>query len=319
MAKQPGFQSFSRFRELNVKNLLYYQVELAGLEADLQAAEESDVNDGFRYNRFAVDMIESHEITSAEENLSEGEKDRKKQQSELVFKIRLLLKEYNEALLQYEQISQLPEPNPLNVEIFRRWLRDPTQGDYCIGGNGSSAWGKISKIPPDETCKSLILRFLHLLCPWPREKLMVQLDLTNPPRYQKSDFFTRWAAHECLPFWDALKSYLRRKLGDEEKNGGAGVSTSSRPDKIPYTYSGTGTQWVASSAATIFTCVLPTVAIGILATAQGLMQRLLYIGGFTALFAVGLIILTDCRKSRINIFTATAAFSAVLVVFIPSQ
>ncbi len=62
-----------------------------------------------------------------------------------------------------------------------------------------------------------------------------------------------------------------------------------------------------SAIATIVACVLPTVAIGILTTAKTTLQKLCYIGGFTALFAIGLMWLTDAGTSRSNIFTATAA------------
>ena len=62
-----------------------------------------------------------------------------------------------------------------------------------------------------------------------------------------------------------------------------------------------------SSVAMVVACVLPTVAIGILTTAQTTKQRLLYIGGFTALFAIGVMWLTDAGTSRVSIFTATAA------------
>ena len=66
-------------------------------------------------------------------------------------------------------------------------------------------------------------------------------------------------------------------------------------------------QWAASAVATLVACILPTIAIGILATAEGMTHKLLYIGGFTLLFALGLMALTDCSTSRLNIFTATAA------------
>jgi hypothetical protein len=62
-----------------------------------------------------------------------------------------------------------------------------------------------------------------------------------------------------------------------------------------------------SGVAMVIACILPTVAIGILTTAQTTMQKLLYIGGFTALFAIGVMGLTDAGTSRVNIFTATAA------------
>jgi hypothetical protein len=58
--------------------------------------------------------------------------------------------------------------------------------------------------------------------------------------------------------------------------------------------------------ATVVACVLPTLAIGILAAAESYRDKLLYIGGFTALFSIGLMFLTT-EASRVEIFTATAA------------
>lgn len=42
MAKTPEFAAFSRFRELNIKSLLYYQSQLTHLERDLRRAEYRD-------------------------------------------------------------------------------------------------------------------------------------------------------------------------------------------------------------------------------------------------------------------------------------
>jgi len=43
MAVTPSFEAFSRFQKLNVKNLLYYQVELKKLERDLEEREGGDM------------------------------------------------------------------------------------------------------------------------------------------------------------------------------------------------------------------------------------------------------------------------------------
>jgi hypothetical protein len=58
----------------------------------------------------------------------------------------------------------------------------------------------------------------------------------------------------------------------------------------------------------IIACVLPTVAIGVLTTAQTTVERLRYIGGFTALFAIGVMWFSDAKTPRVNIFAATAAY-----------
>ncbi len=64
---------------------------------------------------------------------------------------------------------------------------------------------------------------------------------------------------------------------------------------------------ITALLATVVACVLPTVAIGILSTAKTKRDKLLYIGGFTALFAIGLLLFAEGGTSRIGIFTATAA------------
>jgi hypothetical protein len=59
---------------------------------------------------------------------------------------------------------------------------------------------------------------------------------------------------------------------------------------------------------TIVACLLPTAAIAILATMHSTAEVLGFIGLFTALFAGGLMCLTDPTTSRTEIFTATAAY-----------
>jgi len=61
-----------------------------------------------------------------------------------------------------------------------------------------------------------------------------------------------------------------------------------------------------SAVATLVACVLPTVAIGILTTADTTIQKLGYIGGFTVIFAIGLMLFTEPGTPRSHIFTATA-------------
>lgn len=71
--------------------------------------------------------------------------------------------------------------------------------------------------------------------------------------------------------------------------------------------------------ATIVACLLPIIAIVVLAKLHTMAKILGFIALFTAIFAVGIMWLTDSSTSRTDIFTATAAFSAVLVVFVQNQ
>jgi len=74
-----------------------------------------------------------------------------------------------------------------------------------------------------------------------------------------------------------------------------------------------------SSVATVLACLLPTVAIAVLSSLKSTGELLGVIAAFTAIFAIGLMALTDASTSRVEIFTATAAFSAVMVVFVQNQ
>jgi len=71
-------------------------------------------------------------------------------------------------------------------------------------------------------------------------------------------------------------------------------------------YSGKTMKRWSSAIVTLVACVLPTASIAVLTTAETLRDRLLYIGGFTLLFAMGLMILAK-GVTRVQIFTATAA------------
>src|SRR5215469_422462 len=90
ISETPEFEAFSRFRELNVKTLLYYQVELAYLERKLKTFEEADsVKRGQpeeEYAKWADKLIKCQEESSGPKN---------HKQWKVVLKIRNVLKEYS--------------------------------------------------------------------------------------------------------------------------------------------------------------------------------------------------------------------------------
>jgi len=83
-------------------------------------------------------------------------------------------------------------------------------------------------------------------------------------------------------------------------------------------YSGSWIQRIASIITTVVACLLPVVAITILAEVRSIGLILGLIAIFTAIFAAGLGVISS-SSSRVEIFTATAAFSAVMVVFVQNQ
>lgn len=71
-------------------------------------------------------------------------------------------------------------------------------------------------------------------------------------------------------------------------------------------YSGSWIEKVASIITTVVACLLPVVAITVLARVHSMGLILGLIAIFTAVFAVGLVLLSS-SSSRVEIFTATAA------------
>jgi len=88
MAEVPDLEAFSRFRELNMKNLLYYQVELADLERKLDRVEHRDwmnrTSEEGEYAKRAYKLIECQDL-----------KDGKHEQWQLVLRIRERLSQYS--------------------------------------------------------------------------------------------------------------------------------------------------------------------------------------------------------------------------------
>ncbi|KAH7011101.1 hypothetical protein EDB80DRAFT_384078 [Ilyonectria destructans] len=304
MAQVPEFEAFSRFRELNIKNLLYYQVEIACLEAKLKGLEDRDAaakaTGGVeaKYSRLAERMIRCQDLPNPKDHL----------QWDVVTKIRERLKEYNASLLQHAQISALPQPDSDNIECLRQWLGKADGGNYKIRGKGCDAWGDqtqpTKEIPLSKRILPLIYSIFH-----PQEPTRTDLDLVTTQPRQKVDGLTRWVANEWIPFYHDWRYGGKKGKRDHGDMCQSKLETYSEMKMLRFT----------SAVATVVACLLPTLAIGVLTTAKGTLQKLGYIAGFTAMFSIGLMWLTDAGTSRVQIFTATAAFSAVLVVFVQGQ
>lgn len=332
MAKTPDFASFSRFRDLNIKSLLYYQAELSRLRKKLHEAELEDARRGdTEASKYALraDKLMRSEAPNNE-------------QWEIVKKIRIALKEYSEsnlnttlqgftdkvalddALLQYSQICALPEPEPHNMKSLRKWLRDKDAGGFCIGGNGEeNTWGYLYET--EEETGSLKWQFVKMIWAliWSQPTPSDDLDLvsTLPPR--KIDGFSRWVASRFIPFWANYKKHKQNKR-DNNSNANDEAKTQydahivappqrSKPSKefseeTLAKYSEKGILRFTSAVSTIVACLLPTIAITVLSQLHRTRDLLLTIAGFAIVFAVGLIFLTNGTASRIDIFTATAAY-----------
>lgn len=333
----PGFEAFPAFTDLNLKSLLYYQAEITRLRQKLHEAEYADhqsLNISGLEPRSYVKRLDKMFFSRDKEFENKPNLQR---QWLLIKEIRGLLKEYNEALIQYSQVSAFPKADHYNVESLRLWLREV--GKYPIQGPGADTWGDLREDPEDP--KPLFKHFLHLLCGlvWtPKlKKDKPQLDLIVPRQGRKVDGLTLWVANEWVPFWQNVKDNMnnlpRKKKAADEEDGrqaeqkksvgrkpsiGAESTEKEEPPTLE-TYSEHRMLQFTSSVATVIACLLPTVAIAVLAKLHSTEELIGLIAVFTAVFAIGLMSLTDAGTSRVEIFTATAAFSAVMVVFVQNQ
>jgi hypothetical protein len=203
------------------------------------------------------------------------------------------------------------------MKTFRIWLRNQ---EFDIMGDGEQhTWGNLYKMEND--LGSLKGRFVKLLWSlvWTKPSSSDDLDLVaiRPPG--KIDGFTRWIACDFIPYYNDFCEYLKTKPRRDEEAVGP-PSQPAEKEKPPEeekpvlpksitlsTYSESSILKFTSSVSTVVACLLPTVAIIVLAQVQGMRNLLLCLVGFAVIFATGLIFLTSGTASRIDIFTATAA------------
>ncbi|KAF7901752.1 uncharacterized protein EAF01_007051 [Botrytis porri] len=351
IAQYPDLEAFKAFRDLNIKSLLYYQAELENLRKKLHQAEYNEHRQGEQEGITKASMMAMNLDYYLLHARMDGSKCKSKQ-VKIMKQIRVVLKEYNDALLQYSKLTALPRADPYNVETLRVWLK--RVGKHCISGDAACIWGDYTENVGE--AKPLRWQFVSLMRSifWPPATIPDNLDLIVPRQGHTVDGLTTWIANEFVPFWHSIKQTLRRRkvktvseenglpttedkrhsfLEKRETSRGPrfwfyrrkSIFSTAEGDPKPKdmtgltVYSEARMLCFTSAIATVIACLLPTVAIAVLSSLDSTKELLGVIAAFTAIFAMGLMFLTDASTSRVEIFTATAAFSAVMVVFVQNQ
>lgn len=223
-------------------------------------------------------------------------------------------------MLLFTQLSALPEPENYNINTFRKWLRDPAGGHFCIAGNGEQhTWGDLYDNDGEEP--HLVTQFFKILWRlfWPKPPEKGNYDLVATRPSQKVDGFTRWVADEFVPFHHNVSKYKKRRKNRRSTDEEEVIAKSSlrrkkskskvekEAQKTLVTYSNHAMLRFTSAFSTVIACLLPTIGITVLSKVHGTNNLLLCLAGFAAVFSVGLIFLTNAATSRVEIFTATAA------------
>ncbi|KAH0834597.1 hypothetical protein FOPE_03745 [Fonsecaea pedrosoi] len=118
-----------------MQNILYLQAEIYGLREDLRKIEAQTQNaSSDDLNDFALDWF-----TLAS---TQDENGRVNQQWQKFLQLRLLLKEYNEAVIQYHQMSEMPKPSTNDLAGLQEWLRRPSLGAVYLTGRDREVWSQ---------------------------------------------------------------------------------------------------------------------------------------------------------------------------------
>lgn len=251
----------------------------------------------------------------------------------------------DEALLQYSKINELPAADEFIVKNLYTWLTEPKLAGGLVRGPGQESWGDLGNPESDKPFKAHLIRFLRSLTIfWAEEPpKKSHPDLVVPRRVNDIDGFTRWVTHEWVPFWHCLRGKIWKGKGRPEGNEkGLPTNTQSEQRRRHYSAgsdSSSFSLWLSqltshpepnkrdtseqspsltsyrmsriyaftSFVTTIVACLLPTAAIAILSTIHSEPKIIGFIALFTAIFAIGLMGLTNPGTSRKDIFTATAA------------
>ncbi|KAK5467240.1 hypothetical protein LTS15_000212 [Exophiala xenobiotica] len=133
------------FSSLNIKNLLYYQAELANLECELREIETEDrsyrSSPRQEYGASWKKLSAGSEEHSFASSASPVQNARDALQWQLFCRIRAVLREYNEALIQHTQVrTLLQKARPDHLVTLRKWLERPGYGSSFLRGKVESVW-----------------------------------------------------------------------------------------------------------------------------------------------------------------------------------
>ncbi|KAH6614803.1 hypothetical protein C7974DRAFT_417018 [Boeremia exigua] len=315
MAEVPSFAAFPRFRDLNMRNLLFFKVQLDILREDILKMEDEQLIDMERYD-----------------TIVRGDNPEDQRYQHMLLELRELLKSYNDTLLQHSQVSALPNPEPHNMRSLRKWIGSDKDLEVLTRTGIDTTWGE----PEEENSLRSHVRSVltALFQAKPSTEFGKDLVVTHPEG--KTDGLTKWIVYNLMPLYWRLRDAPRAKnpskppielelrnleaqqqdpeaLQDREKPN---APRQRRDPETLETVSEATAFRFTSALSTVIASLTPIIAIAVLSQLSGTRDLLLCITGFAVIFAILLIFLTQGTSSRTEIFAATAAFSAVLVVFI---
>ncbi|KIW64272.1 hypothetical protein PV04_09219 [Phialophora macrospora] len=270
----PSLAVFRRFLILNARNLLCMQAEIIHLEHGLRLTIRND--------REAVDSVRSRFEYEIEVLKGPHKDQRDGVQWQRTLELRRLLKEYNEALLQFERLCRLAPANEADLSVLRELTeKSDERGESWLRGCEFDTW-------EDEHFDDLTSLAGH---------------------HEDKDALSRFIDN-------IVRSVYHRHIGHKRHDPISVIETwgsAGRPRTI-INYPDKHVTTTIDTLSTILASILPTVAALGIYLINNQMKRMAAIVLSTLLFSTTLTLIA--RPKRVEVFTASAAFAAVLVVFV---
>ncbi|KAI2473820.1 hypothetical protein F4781DRAFT_379008 [Annulohypoxylon bovei var. microspora] len=134
----PDTLAVKRFRDLQIRNLLFYQAELAHLQAELGEIEQRDAkltaDASARANfRWTPAMAKDIPFSVQQPTISSL-------YSEKMLQIRSTLISYNNAVEQYKRLNDIPCPMRRDITAICDWLNRMNMGGAFLAGDIEDVW-----------------------------------------------------------------------------------------------------------------------------------------------------------------------------------
>ncbi|KAI4702494.1 hypothetical protein J4E81_002858 [Alternaria sp. BMP 2799] len=152
MGIMPEIGMFRRFGALNARNLLYYQNELVYLEDELKEEEAEDAKSP--EGKKAMYSHDAYWLNTANRTTDGELRDGDMRQKDLMMRIRCLLKEYNDALIQQSTILQrMKEPSAFDLDDIQHFLASDHM--KVLAGLDGTIWGSFEQ--PNSYSRDLVV------------------------------------------------------------------------------------------------------------------------------------------------------------------
>ncbi|KAI0885179.1 uncharacterized protein GGS22DRAFT_139994 [Annulohypoxylon maeteangense] len=138
LSEFPDTLAVKRFRDLQIRNLLFYQAELAHLRVELEEIEQRDVKHTIdvsaRANfRWTPAMAKDIPFSMQQPTISSLYREK-------MLQIRSTLVSYNNAVEQYKRLNDIPCPRRRDITAICDWLNRMNMGGAFLAGDIEDVW-----------------------------------------------------------------------------------------------------------------------------------------------------------------------------------